>query len=203
VDEFACEVMDQFFAKRNLPERFNEFLLQSDELRYNLRQQSHSCAFMGEMAFLFAERVVTVIPIIVSARRLGTLLLARFNEFFVEEDLILAEKGAAVAGKEILSGKTEIYEKEARSRAIVKLAVGSLSYSEAEAVERLFKELSGVEGLLVASKIADELGMTRSVIVNALRKLESAGVLVSHSLGMKGTYIRVLNPFVFQYLDSR
>jgi transcriptional pleiotropic repressor len=31
------------------------------------------------------------------------------------------------------------------------------------------------------------------VIVNALRKLESAGVLESRSLGMKGTYIRVLN----------
>ncbi|MBJ3788582.1 GTP-sensing pleiotropic transcriptional regulator CodY, partial [Bacillus sp. OA1] len=34
---------------------------------------------------------------------------------------------------------------------------------------------------------------TRSVIVNALRKLESAGVIESRSLGMKGTYIKVLN----------
>ncbi|EFR90969.1 GTP-sensing transcriptional pleiotropic repressor CodY, partial [Listeria innocua FSL S4-378] len=34
---------------------------------------------------------------------------------------------------------------------------------------------------------------TRSVIVNALRKLESAGVIDSRSLGMKGTFIRVLN----------
>ncbi|MCL8209092.1 MAG: GTP-sensing pleiotropic transcriptional regulator CodY, partial [Actinomycetia bacterium] len=34
----------------------------------------------------------------------------------------------------------------------------------------------------------------RSVIVNALRKLESAGVVETRSLGMKGTRIRVLNP---------
>ncbi|MCL8208735.1 MAG: GTP-sensing pleiotropic transcriptional regulator CodY, partial [Actinomycetia bacterium] len=34
----------------------------------------------------------------------------------------------------------------------------------------------------------------RSVIVNALRKLESAGVVETRSLGMKGTHIRVLNP---------
>lgn len=55
------------------------------------------------------------------------------------------------------------------------------------------RSLDGNEGLLVASKIADRVGITRSVIVNALRKLESAGVIESRSLGMKGTYIKVLN----------
>jgi len=60
-----------------------------------------------------------------------------------------------------------------------------------------------VEGLLVASKIADQLGITRSVIVNALRKFESAGVIESRSLGMKGTYIKVLNPFLLDYLAKK
>ena len=55
------------------------------------------------------------------------------------------------------------------------------------------EELHGTEGLLVASKIADRSGITRSVIVNALRKLESAGVIESRSLGMKGTYIKIIN----------
>ena len=62
-----------------------------------------------------------------------------------------------------------------------------------KAIEHIFEELDGSEGLLVASKIADRGGITRSVIVNALRKLESAGVIESRSLGMKGTYIKVLN----------
>ena len=53
--------------------------------------------------------------------------------------------------------------------------------------------LDGNEGLLVASKIADRSGITRSVIVNALRKLESAGVIESKSLGMKGTRIKIIN----------
>ena len=57
----------------------------------------------------------------------------------------------------------------------------------------ILSELEGSEGLLVASKIADRVGITRSVIVNALRKFESAGVIESKSLGMKGTYIKVLN----------
>jgi transcriptional pleiotropic repressor len=72
-----------------------------------------------------------------------------------------------------------------------------------EAVEHIFEELNGEEGLLVASKIADQLGITRSVIVNALRKFESAGVIESRSLGMKGTYIKVKNPYLLEQLAKR
>jgi transcriptional pleiotropic repressor len=71
-----------------------------------------------------------------------------------------------------------------------------------EAVEHIFEELDGKEGLLVASKIADRVGITRSVIVNALRKLESAGVIETRSLGMKGTYIRILNEQLIQSIEQ-
>ena len=50
-------------------------------------------------------------------------------------------------------------------------------------------------------KIVDRVGITRSVIVNALRKFESAGVIESRSSGMKGTYIKVINDYVFTELD--
>ena len=66
----------------------------------------------------------------------------------------------------------------------------------------IFEELDGNEGILVASKIADRVGITRSVIVNALRKFESAGVIESRSSGMKGTYIKVLNDVVFDELKA-
>ena len=82
------------------------------------------------------------------------------------------------------------------------MALGTLSYSEVEAVQQIFKELEGTEGLLVASKIADRSGITRSVIVNALRKLESAGVIESRSLGMKGTFIRILNDKFSEEVDK-
>ena len=41
-----------------------------------------------------------------------------------------------------------------------------------------------------------------AVIVNALRKFESAGVIESRSSGMKGTYIKVLNDVVFDELKN-
>jgi transcriptional pleiotropic repressor len=95
-----------------------------------------------------------------------------------------------------------VIEQEARNKAVVQMAIGSLSYSELEAVDHIFEELDGKEGLLVASKIADRVGITRSVIVNALRKLESAGVIESRSLGMKGTYIKILNEKLLSELEK-
>ena len=94
---------------------------------------------------------------------------------------------------EILHKKAEEIEEEARNKAIVQVAISSLSYNELLAIEHNFEELNGKEGLLVASKIADRVRIARSVIVNALRKLESTGVIESYSLGMKGTHIKVLN----------
>ncbi len=103
---------------------------------------------------------------------------------------------------EILRDRSGKIEDEARKKATVQVALGTLSYSELEAVIHILNELEGNEGLLVASKIADRVGITRSVIVNALRKFESAGVIESKSLGMKGTYIKVLNERLFEELKK-
>ncbi len=120
-------------------------------------------------------------------------VLARFGKNFTEDDLVLAEYSATIVGMEILRSKQEEYEEEVRKKSVVQMAIGTLSYSELEAMGHIFEELDGDEGLLVASKVADRVGITRSVIVNALRKLESAGVIESRSLGMKGTHIKILN----------
>ena len=135
----------------------------------------------------------TIVPIMGMRERQGTLLLTRLNEKFTDDDLVLIEYSATVVGLEVLRSKQGEVEEEARKKAVVQLAIGTLSYSELEAVEHIFDELDGTEGLLVASKIADKVGITRSVIVNALRKFESAGVIESRSLGMKGTHIKILN----------
>ncbi|BBH20881.1 GTP-sensing transcriptional pleiotropic repressor CodY [Paenibacillus baekrokdamisoli] len=150
-----------------------------------------------------SQEKMTVVPIVGGRDRLGTLVLLRNSEAFNDDDLILAEYGSTIVGMEILRERAEEIEVEARSRAVVAVAVGSLSFSELEAIEHIFDELDGKEGLLVASKIADRVGITRSVIVNALRKLESAGVIETRSLGMKGTYIRILNEQLLQELEKK
>ena len=84
----------------------------------------------------------------------------------------------------------------------VKAAIGVLSYSELEAIIHVFSEIESEETLLVASKIAEKHSLSRSAIVNGLRKLESAGLIESRSLGMKGTYIKVLNEQLSTELDK-
>ncbi len=204
VEEFECELMvNQVIESGVFPEDYNDYLLKNEETRINLKQKHNDCVFSEKTECLFTNKITTIIPIIGGGKRLGTLLLARFAELFNDEDTILGETGATVVGMEILRSKAEQIEEEARNKAVVQLAVGTLSYSELEAVEHIFEELKGEEGLLVASKIADQLGITRSVIVNALRKFESAGVIESRSLGMKGTYIKVLNPYLLDELIKR
>ncbi|RQD75827.1 MAG: GTP-sensing pleiotropic transcriptional regulator CodY [Candidatus Syntrophonatronum acetioxidans] len=203
VKEFECEVMiNEVLEKKLFPLKYNESLMNIDDTKVNSKQKSNLCVFLDSAECLFTNKLTTIVPILGGGKRLGTLLLARFAEPFDSEDVILAENGATVVGMEILREKAEKIEEEARNKAIVQLAIGTLSYSELEAIEHIFDELEGKEGLLVASKIADQVGITRSVIVNALRKFESAGVIESRSLGMKGTYIKVLNDYLLEELKK-
>lgn len=144
----------------------------------------------------------TIVPIYGVGRRIGTLIIGRREEDFTDDDLLLAEYGATVAGMEILRDLSDKIEQEARKKATVQIALATLSYSEAEAAVNILGELNGNEGLLVASKIADRVGITRSVIVNALRKFESAGVIESKSLGMKGTYIKIKNEYLMDEVQK-
>ncbi|WP_018922561.1 GTP-sensing pleiotropic transcriptional regulator CodY [Salsuginibacillus kocurii] len=197
--EIENERMKQMLEERQFPQEYTTGLFKIEETSSNLGIDSEFTAFPVENSELFKSSLTTIVPINGGGQRIGTLILGRLNDSFDNDDLILAEYGATVVGMEILHEKTQEIEEEARSKAVVQMAISSLSYSELEAVEHIFEELEGNEGLLVASKIADRVGITRSVIVNALRKLESAGVIESRSLGMKGTYIKVLNDkFLFE-----
>ncbi len=144
------------------------------------------------------EAIIT--PIDIAGERLGTLFIYKTDTVYAIDDIILSEYGTTVVGLEMMRSVNEESAEENRKIQIVKFAISTLSFSELEAITHIFEELNGSEGILVASKIADRVGITRSVIVNALRKFESAGVIESRSSGMKGTYIKVLNDVIFDEL---
>jgi transcriptional pleiotropic repressor len=150
--------------------------------------------------------------------RAGTLALYKYGGSFNSDDM--AALGFCAAILAVVVSRMREREDAAQARRVsdVKSAISSLSYSELTAAVHVFGELkqnsgaagaSGAtgatgasEGLVIARNIAERTGITRSVIVNALRKLESAGIIESRSLGMKGTYIKVYNDLLIEELDK-
>ncbi|MEG0797362.1 MAG: GTP-sensing pleiotropic transcriptional regulator CodY [Acidaminococcaceae bacterium] len=203
-DDFECDIMrEQVLKKTIFPAHYVEWLLKMNATFSNIAMINHTCAFKKETTCVFADKFTTVVPIFGNGERLGTLILAKFKQEFIDADLILSEHAATVIGVEILHERAILSEETARQKAMVQIAFSTLSYSELEAIEHIIGALQGLEGLLVASKIADKAGITRSVIVNALRKFESAGLIQTRSLGMKGTFIKILNSHLLDELNKR
>ena len=143
-----------------------------------------------------------IVPIDIAGERLGTLFMYRPNEVYDIEDIILCEYGATVIGMEMMRAENDETAEENRKQSGVRAALNTLSGSELEAMYCVFKELNGEDGLLVASKIAEQAGITRSIIVTGLKKLESAGIIESKSAGMKGTKVRICNEMLMEELEN-
>lgn len=195
IDEIQELIEDQVggFVDR----MFNERLLNVLSTKENVNLETLGFAEENVKKY---QALIT--PIDISGERLGTLFMYKSDAQYDIDDIILSEYGTTVVGLEMMRSVNEENAEETRKIQIVKSAISTLSFSELEAITHIFDELDGSEGILVASKIADRVGITRSVIVNALRKFESAGVIESRSSGMKGTYIKVLNDVVFDELRS-
>ena len=136
-----------------------------------------------------------ITPIDIAGERLGTLFVYRQNEIYEIEDIILTEYGNTVVGLEMIRSVSDEKDAESRDKNTLESAINSLSDSEKRAIGILFKEFTEDEGMIVTSRLAQNANITRSVIVNAIRKLEGAGIIETRSYGMKGTYIKIVNSY--------
>jgi transcriptional pleiotropic repressor len=180
-------------------EAFVEKAIRCTESQIN---DEDACLFDSEGDKKQKEKHLMYVPVYAATERLGTVVLVRSMESFGTKDILMAEYLGALAGTEMLHNRNRSAEKNTRDHSSVQMAMRALSYSEVESMKHVMCDLNGLEGVTVASKIADRVGVTRSVIVNALRKLESAGLIESRSLGMKGTYIKVLSPLFAKELGE-
>ena len=143
-----------------------------------------------------------VTPIEIAGKRLGTMIVCRKKNGYSIEDIILCEHADTVLNLEMLRSETEEHEEEDRLEKKVKAAFSALSYSEALGAVRVLKSLKGNDGTVVASKVAENLGITRSVVVNGLKKLESAGIIETGSAGMKGTRIKIKSLEIYDEVEK-
>lgn len=135
-----------------------------------------------------------IVPVRMSGKRLGTLILYRITPIFSIDDIILAEYCATMIALAMQRALSEEQTAEQHKEEDMAVAVRTLTKLEGKAMLYILEELGGnAKGTLIASRLADQVGITRSVIVNALKKCESAGVIKTRSSGVKGTRIQVLN----------
>ena len=203
--EYTSKALSESFRNGVMPE---EYVIRMNRCRDSEVHDEDAPLFDDEYEGMLTrkpDKHLMYVPIIgASAERLGTIMLVRENVPCIVDDVLLAEYLGMLAGIEILNERAKVLEETARVRMAVQMAMRALSYSELESMKHIIAELNGRdEGVAVASRVADRVGVTRSVIVNALRKLESAGLIESRSLGMKGTYIKILSPLLLEYLSSK
>lgn len=192
IEEIEPIGIGDFFDKK-LNERLLSIL--STKENVNLRTLGFNIRSNGGVQALVA-------PIDISGERLGTLFMYKRDVCYEIEDIILGEYGATVVGLEMKNAvKREAEEKE-RKIEMIEMVMNTLSNSEVLAIKSVFSMLDKTDGIIVASKIAESTGITRSVIVNALKKFESAGVIATRSMGMKGTSIEVINDLAFSEIKK-
>lgn len=177
--------------------KFNERILDILSTKENVNLET--LGFETECASRYCAIVA---PVVIAGQRHGTLFMYKTDKRYDIDDIILCEYAATVVGLAMMWAVTEESEEENRRVAVVKSAIGTLTGMETEAVRCILTELPMMGGTLVASRIADKTGITRSVIVNALKKLESAGIIESRSSGMKGTTIKVLNDLIYDEFNN-
>lgn len=194
--------VEEFFEQKQFPKDYVKAANRVYDTEENISVSNTLTIFPQESQDIYPKGVTTIVPIYGRGQRLGSLLIWRNDKEFGEDDLILAEMASTVVGIELLYLRAENLEEDIRKQTAITMAINTLSYSEMKAVSAILGELDGTEGRLTASVIADRIGITRSVIVNALRKLESAGIIESRSLGMKGTYLKVINEGIFDKLKE-
>ena len=142
------------------------------------------------------------IPVRVGEITLGGLTLSRKGTPFDEEEKQIANIAISICTLLLRQRERQTIIQRKQRLELVRSVINALSFSELEAAIHITQAINGQEGLLVAGHIADKLGFTRSVVVNALKKLEGAGVIETRSLGVKGTYIRIRDLMLVEELGK-
>lgn len=200
MSDFYCQNINNLIKfDGRFPDKYINQLLNITE---SVFKKSDNCIIKNSQICCLKNKHMALIPILSEGLQIGALQLEKSGKFR-QEDIFLAEYCATLIMMESLrSNLAKVNEKE-RQKNAVKVALKKLSYSELGAMQYLFDEIDNLNSsLLVASRIADKYGITRSVIVNALRKMESAGLIKVSSLGMKGVNIQLNNIYIKSELKN-
>ena len=155
---------------------------------------------------IVGKECCTAIPVICQKEPVYTIIAVteNTNSGLKDNQIMILENAAALIALKLSYKAQNENQNQVLQSAKIQAVLNVLSYSEIKSIIYILSALEGkTEGILITSKIADKVGLTRSVVVNALRKLESATFIETRSLGMKGTFIKILNPLLLEEINKK
>ena len=142
IHEFECDIMrEQVLDGKCFPDDYMNFIMRVKETLANIPHENQNCSFITNTKCIFKDKMTTVVPIYGNGERIGTLIVAKYDASFNDEDLLLAEYAATVLGVEILHDRETMMAEDVRKKAMVQVAFDTLSYSEMEAIINIWTEL--------------------------------------------------------------
>ena len=108
------EWMHIMTEEQRFPGGFNKNLLRIEQSVANLQNKEDFYVFTPEENDSFRSKNISVAPVIAGRERQGTLVFARSERPFEDEDLILAEYSATIVALEVIHARQQKTEEEAR-----------------------------------------------------------------------------------------
>ena len=179
---------------KNLTSSASQVMELLEETRANIRYKEARMLFRESLSERSTKKYHTLVPIFLRGERLGTLMFARYDREYSQEDLFVGEYVAMIIGMEIDKRKWWSGAEKRRSSSAAQNAFSSLSGSEKRVLKFIFEELERLgTNRIISSRVAEELSLGRSTVANALRKADGAGMIRMTSYGTKGTGVQILN----------
>ncbi len=149
----------------------------------------------GDTAFYRAM----ITPIFIGGERLGTLFIYRENDAYDIDDIILSEYAATVVGLEMMRAISEESKESDLMEKTVNDVISATSRSEMDSVRAILSKLDeNGEGVVNLTRLSEESGISRTSLVNAVKKMAGAGVFETRSRGVLGTEIKVINTLIYE-----
>lgn len=88
----------------------------------------------------------------------------------------------------------EIAERQNASHFSLDEFLTTLTLAEKKALDSLLKELKYSEGMISFSSLSEKSGLPRTAYTSLLNKLKTLNLIHARNSGVKGTYIKILEP---------
>lgn len=151
------------------------------------------CVFKSKKECPYSGEINYEIPAIAFNQRIGTVIFIRQKREFTDAEKAVLEMIVMTMAFEGLFWIEKRRNDEAIKKVKMENFIASISVTEKQALEAILEEMGGLkEKKIVMNKIAKKHDIARTIIATTLKKMQGAGFAEIISMGVAGTYIRLL-----------